>query len=78
VTHIGHFKLSNETGASKVMISLAVLTSSVAMILALIYISRESEHIISILIGFVFIAVITETTLQKINKREIKPRIQNV
>jgi hypothetical protein len=45
------------------------------MILALIYVSRESAYIVSILLGFVFLAAIIEILLQKIAKREIRPRI---
>jgi len=77
VTHIGHLKLIAATGASRVLVILAALFSLVAMILALIYISGESDHVISILIGFVIVAVITEISLQKLNKREIRPRIQS-
>lgn len=78
VTHIGHLKLITETGASKLLVILAALFSMAAMTLALIYISKESDHIISILVGFIFVAVITEIFLQKITKREIRPRVQNV
>jgi amino acid transporter len=78
VTHIGHLKLANKTGASRIMIILAVLSSFVAMILSLIYISRELDHIIRILIGFVVVAAITEISLQKINRKEIRPRIKNI
>ena len=45
------------------------------MILALIYVAREANLIISILVGFVFVAAITEISLQKIVKRKIRPRI---
>lgn len=78
VTHIGHLKLIKETGASKIMIILAVLSSSVALVLSFIYISRELDHIIRILVGFVVVAVVTELSLQKINKKEIKPRIKDI
>ncbi|NVK43529.1 MAG: amino acid permease [Oceanospirillaceae bacterium] len=78
VTHIGHLKLINETGASKIMIILAVLSSSIALVLSFIYISRELDHIIIILAGFVVVAAVTEFSLQKINKKEIRPRIKNI
>ncbi len=76
VTHIGHLKLLMETGASTFLVILAALFSFVAMVLALIYTFSVSDHIISILIGFVLVAVMTEIILQKITKRKIKPRIK--
>lgn len=75
VTHIGHLKLISETGASKLLVVLATLFSSVAMLLALDYVSKNSDHVIVVLIGFVSVAVVTEIFLQKIAKREIRPRI---
>lgn len=75
VTHAGHIKLTTQTGASKILVILAGLFSLVAMILALIYISRELDHVISILIGFVLLAVIIEISLQKMNQKEIKTRV---
>jgi amino acid transporter len=75
VTHAGHLKIISETGASRSLVFLAGLLSFSAMVLALIYVGRESDHIISILVGFVFVAAITEILLQKTAKREIKPRI---
>jgi amino acid transporter len=75
VTHIGHLKLLAQTGASRILVILAVLFSLVAMVLSLIYISRALDHVITILIGFVLVAAITEISLQKINRKEIKPRV---
>ncbi len=75
VTHIGHLKIISKTGASRWAVSLAAILSLLAMILALIYISQISDQVIMILVGFVIIAALTEVTLQKITKREVKPRI---
>ncbi len=74
ITHIGHLKKINETRASIFMVSLAALLSLTAMTLALIYVSQKSDHIVQLLLGFVLIAVITEVVLQKMLKREVKPR----
>lgn len=74
-THLGHLKLLPETGASKLLVVLAALFSFVAMLLALIYIAKQSDHVISILIGFTLVAISTEILLQKITKRKIKLRI---
>ena len=75
VTHIGHLKLIAQTGASKTLVVLAALFSLIAMILSLIYISRELDHVISILIGFVVAAFLTEDALKKVNQKEIKQRV---
>ena len=74
VTHVGHMKIISKTGASIIMVAIAALLSIVAMLLALFYVSKESDQVIIILAGFVIVAAITETTLQKIYHREILPR----
>ena len=75
VTHIGHLRLLKQTGASKILVIIAAVLSLVAMVLALIYISQHSDHIVVVLIGFVVAAATIEIALQKIAKREVKPRI---
>ncbi len=75
VTHIGHLKLAKETGGSRVLVFLAAALSLLAMILALVYASHQSGHIVQVLIGFVVAASATELVLQKIRKRRVLPRI---
>lgn len=75
ITHIGHIKLAKKTGASIFMLALATLFTVTAIILALIYVSKESHQVISILLGFVVTAIVTELILQKVFHRNIKPRI---
>ena len=75
VTHIGHLKIISKTGASRILVILAILFSLSAMLLALIYVAKESNHIISILLSFLFVAMVIEFALQKILKRKIRPRI---
>ena len=74
VTHIGHLKIIDKTGASRLLVFLAAIFSLVAMLLAIIYVSRDSGHIIIILISFIAVASAVEITLQRISKREVKPR----
>jgi hypothetical protein len=76
VTHLGHLKIITKTGASIMLVLLAALLCLGAMILALVYVFRQSGHVVGILGGFVFVAAITECSLQKITSRKIKPRIQ--
>lgn len=75
VTHIGHLKIISETGGSKILVFIAALLSFVAMVLALIYVSKVSENIMYILIGFVLVASFSEILLRKITKKEVKPRV---
>ena len=78
VTHIGHLKLLGETGASRFLVILAALFSLLAMVLALVYVSQQSGHIVLVLIGFLIVAGIIEILLQKIAKREVLPRIKKI
>ena len=75
ITHIGHLKIISETNASRVLVLLAALFSLTAMILAIIYILRVSDYVVYILVGVVIVAALTEITLRKMTKREIKPRV---
>ncbi len=76
VTHVGHLKIIHKTGALRWIVALAALLSLLAMVLALIYVSQTSSQVIMILLGFFAIAATTEIALQKIAKREVKPRVK--
>ena len=75
VTHLGHFKVINRTGASKILVLLAFLSCAIAIVLSLSYVYGRSSHIIVILCAFLVIAVVTEVLLQKVKNRQVKPRI---
>ncbi len=75
VTHIGHLKIISETGGSRALVFIAAMLSFSAMVLAIIYVSKVSSHIVYILAGLVLVASITEAALRKIAKREIKTRL---
>ena len=75
VTHIGHLIIISKTGASRLLVTLAATLSLLAMILALVYVHKESDQVISILGGFFLVAATTEIVLQKVTKREVKPRV---
>ena len=74
VTHIGHLKIISKTGGAFVLVLIAAILCLLAMILALIYVSKTSGHVGYILFGFILVASITEISLQKIANRKIKPR----
>jgi len=75
VTHIGHLRITSETGASRLLVLLAAVFSLAAMAIALVYVSKESNQIVTILAGFVVVAATTEILLQKMAGRRVKPRI---
>jgi len=75
ITHVGHLRISSETGASRVLILLAAISSLAAMLLAIVYVSKESNQVITILIGFVVIASTTEILLQLMAGRKVKSRV---
>ena len=75
VTHIGHLRIISKTGASYILVIFAIVLCLAAMVLALVYVSKQSNQIIFVLLSFLGIAVTTEIVLQKTNKREVKPRI---
>jgi amino acid transporter len=75
ITHIGHLKIIAKTGASYVLVLLAVFLCLGAMLLALFYVLEKSSDVGLTLLGFLLVAGATELVLQKIYKREVKPRI---
>jgi amino acid transporter len=75
VTHIGHLRIISKTGASHVLVIFAILLCLAAMVLSLVYVSRQSNQVGFVLLGFLGIAASTEFICRKTNKREVKPRI---
>jgi hypothetical protein len=76
VTHIGHLRIIAKTGASYLLVLTAAVLCLAAMVLAFVYVNQKSNQVGFILLGFLFIAGSTELLLQKIYKREVKPRIK--
>jgi amino acid transporter len=75
ITHIGHIKIISKTGASFLLVLIAGMLSCSAMILAFVYVSKNSGHVGYILIGFILLAALIEGFLQKVARRVIKPRV---
>ena len=75
ITHIGHLKVISKTGASRVLVTIAALFCLAAMGLALFYVLGKSPQVGWVLLGFFLVASAMEIFLQKIYKREVKPRI---
>jgi len=74
LVHIGHFMKIKQTGASKLLVLLAIITIALAIVLALNY---TQEHIPNvgyfIVAGFV-LAFVVELLLRLITKRTITPQ----
>ncbi len=75
ITHIGHLKLLRETGASRVVILLAILVTLTAAGLALDYASRSSDRVAVILGAFFAVSFSAEWLLHRLTGRRILPRI---
>lgn len=75
ITHIGHIKILSKTGASFILVLIAAMLSFSAMILAFVYVSKNSGDVGYILIGFILLAALIEIFLQKVARRVIKPRV---
>ena len=72
LVHIGHLLKIKETKASKILVTLAIITITIAIILALEYTSKHIPNVgYFIAVGFVF-AFLIEITLRILTKRVIK------
>ncbi len=71
LVHIGHLLKINETGASKVLVALAIVTIVIAVILALNYTSAHIPNVGYFLAGGFVIAFGIEIALRLITKRVI-------
>ena len=76
VTHIGHLRIISKTGASYILVLFAIVLCLSAIVLALVYVSKNSNQVGFILLGFLGIAASAELIFQKVYKRKVKPRIK--
>lgn len=75
ITHVGHLRLTKQTGANFPIILLAAIANFVAVTLALVYLSQSNK---SLLVGLLILLVsmfTLEFTINKINRRRIKTRV---
>lgn len=77
ITHIGHLRLIKRTGASRVLVWMAALLclAAAGLALALAYVAEKSSNVFFILVSFLVFALVAEVLLRKLNKREVRPRI---
>ncbi len=76
LVHIGHLFKIKKTGASKILVLFAILTISVAIVLALMYTSKHIPNVGYFIAGGVILAFILEIGLRLITKRVITKQIK--
>ena len=77
VVHVGHLRLLPETGASWLMVIVATLTNLAAIVLSVVYLSRNSPDILVFIGGFFVISVVIEVALRHLTGRTIRARIRS-
>ncbi len=75
ITHVGHLRKLDETGASFALVLVAATVSIGAMLLALVYVSQTSNTVLPTLAVFVGLAFVIEVALQQLLGRTVKPRL---
>jgi amino acid transporter len=75
VVHIGHLRLLPETGASLLMVIVAALTNLAAIVISVVYLSRNSPDLLVFIGGFFVISVVIEVSLRRLTGRTIRARI---
>jgi amino acid transporter len=69
---IAHLRMTKETGASKVILILALLATTMAILLFSWYTLQTSPQTFAILIGTIILAWVVEAIWRSISKREVK------
>jgi amino acid transporter len=77
IVNIGHLRLTQETGAKKMIVLFATITTLSVLLLFLYHLFTTDPKTGIVLVIFIISAFITEFLLQKFNKRKIQPRITN-
>ncbi len=71
LVHIGHLLKIKQSGASKTLVILAILTIGIAIVLALSYTSKHIPHVGYFIAGGFVVAFLLEITLRLITKRVV-------
>jgi predicted ABC-type exoprotein transport system permease subunit len=70
---IAHLRMSKDTGASKIILVLAFITTSLAILLFAWYTLLTSPQTFAILVATILLAWVVEAVWRSISKREVKP-----
>ena len=75
LVHIGHFLKIKKSGASKILVALAIVTIGIAIVLALNYTSKHIPNVGYFIAGGFVLAFLLEIGLRLVTKRVIKKQI---
>ena len=78
IVHFGHIKLTNKTGAKKIIIILTFILMSFVVIITLYYNAKEDIKIIYYLFLGFFVSLIIEIILRLFTNRVIKKQIKSL
>ena len=76
LVNLGHLRLTHETGASRIVILLAVLTGLAVLAVFIYHVVSTAPMTAVALVGLIAAAFIGEILLQKLRQRKIQPRCQ--
>ncbi len=71
LVHIGHLLKIKQSGASKTLVILAILTIGIAIVLALSYTSKHIPHVGYFIAGGFVLAFLLEIALRLVTKRVV-------
>lgn len=74
--HIGHLRLLKETGASRTLIILAIVTTATTILLGGYHLARTAPTLLGWIAGFFILSFAIEIILNRISGRTIRPRIE--
>ena len=72
--HIGHLRLLGQTGASRLLVMLAVLANGAAAGLGIYHLSKTSPLLLAWIAGFFVLSLLVEVLLHRLTVREVRPR----
>jgi len=73
--HLGHLRLVRQTGASRPMVALAVVTNFAAIALCVTYLARNAAVVLIFIGGFFAFSAVIEMTMRRLTGRTIRARV---
>ena len=73
--HIGHLRVLHETGASKMLVLLAIASNGAAIALGAYHLGTTSPYLLLGVGGIVVISFVSESVLHRITGRSVKTSV---
>lgn len=73
--HIGHLRLLGETGASRLLLILAIVGNAAAIVLGAYHIAETSPLLLAWILAFFLLALVTELLLHAVVGRAVEQRV---